>query len=1144
MAVPSSKRRKLEHSSSDEDSQGRTDAEDSEKYRESSISGEEEEEEEDTTAKHKAPGVRQTARSNNEALYSGAQYKSSLFKLQIDSMLDEIRPNYEKYSSTINGALGKVKTLIEGIPESEPLGISEATKLMRKSHSIVVPYPDPKPKTQAYKLAYSKPARINVVGSYVLKTMVKSDAALAVDMTVTIPASILQEKDYLNYRYFYKRAYYLSCIAAGLQETADENFKLQFEYLNGNSLQPILVMKLGTGDVAKGKKFDIHILPVAPEGFFKDTKLRPEKNAIRPKDAPSEEAPSNLPPTPFYNATLQSDCTTGKYNTLFYQASNKASGFQEACILGRIWLRQRGFGSSLSKGGFGHFEWAALTALLLLGGDSKGRPVLLLGYSSYQLFKAIVKYLAVTDLAANPVVYQASEIHLEENYHPVFYDGPRGLNILFKMSACSYASLRNEANTSLQMLNNQTFDQFEATFILKSDYPLQRFDRFIRVSVPPSVEETGDHEDLTRRTINKLYSVLKEGLTDRVHSISAKVPDVSPWPLKKVAAQSAIHDQVLVGFKVNPSNIDRVTDRGPPAEQDNTSFRNFWGEKAELRRFKQDGIIEAVVWEKPEESGDSVFKQLVSYVLKLHLGIDPSTDLAFREQSYTELLPDSVSSTDMDAFNRLKEAYQILEKDVRDLEDLPLHLRHLSPIDSQLRYTSVRPPIFSSNQYLRIPAEVNIQFEGSARWPDDIVAIQQMKIAFLLKISELLQESVDGLSARVGLENSPSASQCNKFLNVAFLDIYYPSGAVFRLRIHNEREQFLLQRLVKDKFTESKTQEEARSALSIYNRDFIQLPLLNQSISTHCTRFPALSPTIRILKKWFGAHLLSSHVPDPIIELIAIRTFLQPFPFQAPSSAMTGCLRTLDWIGRWKVRSQPLIVDFSGTMTEVDIKSFETRLEAWRKIDPSMNRIVLIVGTNHDTTGTAFTGDGPNKVIASRIRALALAASKVVREKGLELDIAALFEGTFADYDFVISFKKAFTSAKGSWKKQSWNRNFKNLAIQESADTETIGFDPITLYLAELRELYGDCVTLFHEEGNQFIAGLWNPMLGTPRNFKVNAGFATKPCLVEEVDQDGDSEDEKDNKEERKIVIDRDTIIAEMARLGGDMVRVVRVKGS
>lgn len=77
--------------------------------------------------------------------------------------------------------------------------------------------------------------------------MVKSDDSLAVDMVVVMPASIFQEKDYLNYRYFYKRAYYLACLAGSLQTSVKDDFMLTFEYANGNSLQPILVMKPKSG---------------------------------------------------------------------------------------------------------------------------------------------------------------------------------------------------------------------------------------------------------------------------------------------------------------------------------------------------------------------------------------------------------------------------------------------------------------------------------------------------------------------------------------------------------------------------------------------------------------------------------------------------------------------------------------------------------------------------------------------------------------------------------------------------------------------------------------------------------------------------------------------------------------------------------
>jgi U3 small nucleolar RNA-associated protein 22 len=91
-------------------------------------------------------------------------------------------------------------------------------------------------------LAYAKPSTINVVGSYVLKTMVRSDNAFAVDMVVVMPISIFQEKDHLNYRYFYKRAYYLACVAAGLQDAVRGEFTLSFDYLNGNDLHSILIV--------------------------------------------------------------------------------------------------------------------------------------------------------------------------------------------------------------------------------------------------------------------------------------------------------------------------------------------------------------------------------------------------------------------------------------------------------------------------------------------------------------------------------------------------------------------------------------------------------------------------------------------------------------------------------------------------------------------------------------------------------------------------------------------------------------------------------------------------------------------------------------------------------------------------------------
>jgi len=62
--------------------------------------------------------------------------------------------------------------------------------------------------------------------------------------------SIFQDKDYLNYRYFYKRAYYMACIAAGIKDASGHSFVLTFDHLNGNHLQPIIVVRSTSGMLA------------------------------------------------------------------------------------------------------------------------------------------------------------------------------------------------------------------------------------------------------------------------------------------------------------------------------------------------------------------------------------------------------------------------------------------------------------------------------------------------------------------------------------------------------------------------------------------------------------------------------------------------------------------------------------------------------------------------------------------------------------------------------------------------------------------------------------------------------------------------------------------------------------------------------
>ena len=61
---------------------------------------------------------------DNDAIYAGGLYKSNMFKLQVDEMLAEVQPNYEKRASVIDDTLRKLKGLIEGLEPCEPLSVS------------------------------------------------------------------------------------------------------------------------------------------------------------------------------------------------------------------------------------------------------------------------------------------------------------------------------------------------------------------------------------------------------------------------------------------------------------------------------------------------------------------------------------------------------------------------------------------------------------------------------------------------------------------------------------------------------------------------------------------------------------------------------------------------------------------------------------------------------------------------------------------------------------------------------------------------------------------------------------------------------------------------------------------------------------
>jgi U3 small nucleolar RNA-associated protein 22 len=245
----------------------------------------------------------------------------------------------------------------------------------------------------------------------------------------------------MNYRYFYKRAYYISVVAAGITDSNDlKGLKVEYDYINGNQLKPILVISR-TEVNSESPQCIVNIIPSVPPNVFPPARLYPLKNCVRPQQTTPTEAADKptYKPTPFYNASLAADTTYFPYLALLHSSASTCAAFTNACVLGRVWLQQRGFGGLVSKGGFGHFEWAILMAFLLEGGGSKGHALLATGYSNYQMFKAMLQFLAERDLVGTPLVLRTTEnVKNSASKFPAVFDGKYGVNVLFKMTPWSY----------------------------------------------------------------------------------------------------------------------------------------------------------------------------------------------------------------------------------------------------------------------------------------------------------------------------------------------------------------------------------------------------------------------------------------------------------------------------------------------------------------------------------------------------------------------------------------------------------------------------------------------------------------------------------------------------------------------------------
>lgn len=1044
-------------------------------------------------------------------------FKSNIFKMQIDELLSEINIS-EKRFKLVDKCLFEINDLIASVKDSKQYSIKDAKKQFASA------FPAPRPSNDAhYSLQYLAPASVNVMGSYALKTVVKQPEGLSVDLVVEMPASLFDSKDNVNFRYFHKRSFYIHYLKEKLQSKLSKaSFSLasiDMSSLNGDQLLPIIRIAID-----KPSKLFVNVIPSCPA--IDTRRLSPDNNSVR---FDSELA------TPLYNSVMLIDASYTANHKFLAQAAQSCPAFREACKLGRLWLRQRGFGSSYTQGGFGHVQWSLLMAALL---NDKSH-ILMNGYSSYQLFKGTLGYIASTgiNVGFSPSGKAVSSLSPFDQFPAKLVDTDIGLNVAHNMSQWSLDMLRHEAAIACEMLLDVVKDRFASIFLTKLE-PSLRFDAVYSVKVHdaqahPSAVSTAVSElessivaqdvlagGRSRFVSEKLYRVVSRALDSRVAQI---------WltPVEQSTTRNSDTREIKVSLLLK-SSASEVLTRGPQAEDEKAAsqFRRFWGPKAELRRFADGSIVESVVWDPAPQASDLVVRQVLSYICPLHL---PGSKVSAVPSGMSSTLLESIFIEKDDFFAK----YNALEAIGRDISkiDLPIAVKGVHALSPSLRMTSTDKPEPYDIHGNDAVAEGIIEFETSFRWPADTDAVEQTKVAFLVKIAESLPKLDESYTARVGTETVVGTLR-------AFILVRGRDGFCFKLRIRTERDMPLLEH--ERTLASPNDKSVIDQKILAYDRQLSETAVAhNRMVRSIALRYPAYGPACRLFKYWLKSHLLyaSTLVSDQVAELVSLVPFLDSTPYTVPQTATTAFGRIIKFVASWNWKLEPLIIDPSveaSTLNEltnsthsVDItgtsssqKLHRIATDAFTKLrasDPMLTLAPLFIATPADLSGILWTRSmsrsAAGSLVCSRMTALGLAS---------RASLESMFVSSLTDYDFVIPIENPSAQPR----KQVVYKNLQSTSHMSASQIALRSQNYGLMLFQQLAEDYRDSLILFYRGDNTHnegvIAGVWLKNVAEPRQFRVNLSISTEPV--------GDG----------TVKLNKPAILQELKRRGGDLIKDIQ----
>ncbi|KAF3940700.1 hypothetical protein ABW19_dt0201969 [Dactylella cylindrospora] len=695
-------------------------------------------------------------------------------------------------------------------------------------------------------------------------------------------------------------------------------------------------------------------------------------------------------PTPQYNASIVADAYHIENARFIQRTARSIHAYEDSIVLGKVWLSQRHFSGNILEGGFGDHEWALLQCHLLQVNGGQGLDGGASNQPSvFQLFINVLEVLAKTNSLLPSSDGSSTRSHRSASL-PTLIRGSTPFNLFYKMCNWSYSALKHDAVATLSITG--------AGLSLKS--------QFIKI-----FSEAGIC-GLSGADIVAWLPVTNE--------LTAEVAKDAP------ACWNVVH-----------ATCDHIYGL----------LRKGYGNRSRRMSFS---VQKQPIFKVDDCSYDQKLLNYRPYKLQVSITLDEQ-----HGRSMTERGPDVEDAAECSRFREFWRGKAELRrfKDGRVSETVTWEPG--SPAVEQITKFLYRqlpgcmsapdePSFYGSGlESLMVPwyptgpasafDEATAEFDslcntirGLQDFPLHVSAIRgtspELRFASLSPPAPCSERSGCRMEAEIEFESSSN----------------WPTDPEQRKR----SELGLLLKLSSDLMRTNKLAT-AKVGLQSDRDGHAHQVVLDAYFSS----------VVRLVKKWFESHYLSSYFLDEIMEACGSAAFKERSTLAAPGSVLGGFRRALFELSQWDWRHRPFEIETLALFTDEGRQTMLDEFESRRQLRVGSFNVCAWIAIAYPDEATGWLACVIPRVVAARMTQLARRTCD------------AIFRTDTESFDFTIHLKASPTN--GGVRKYSNVLAFSKNSNLECAKEK---------FISELETLMGHEILFFPSWDNSTIGGLWKPL--------------------------------------------------------------------